>query len=120
MASSRLATLYTARTVAAACLYDALRELNFRIADFQEWCADIAKVDDRDVDGNSPANKKLDPRGDRGFTNSYTTGYRTGYSLITSNLTELFSQLLLHFKDSKFQSLKDLSTKFIHRSIHRH
>ena len=49
--SSRLATMYTPRTVAAACLYDALRELNFHITDFQEWCEQIGKVDHRDVDG---------------------------------------------------------------------
>lgn len=49
--SSRLATLYTPRTVAVACLYDTLRELNFHISDFQEWCLEIGKVDDRDVDG---------------------------------------------------------------------
>ena len=53
MMSSRLATLYTPRTVAVACLYDTLRELNFRIASFQEWCLEIGKVDDRDVDGIS-------------------------------------------------------------------
>ena len=52
MMSSRLATLYTPRTVAAACLYDALRELNFRIKSFQDWCVEIGKVDDRDVDGS--------------------------------------------------------------------
>jgi hypothetical protein len=51
MMSSKLATLYDPRTVAVACLYDTLRELNFRIADFQDWCAEIGKVDDRDVDG---------------------------------------------------------------------
>jgi hypothetical protein len=50
--SSRLATLYTPRTVAVACLYDTLRELGFRISSFEEWCAEIGKVDDRDVDGN--------------------------------------------------------------------
>ena len=52
MMSSRLATMYTPRTVAVACLYDTLRELNFRIASFEDWCAEIGKVDDRDVDGN--------------------------------------------------------------------
>jgi len=51
MMSSRLATMYTPRTVAVACLYDTLRELNFRIKSFQDWCAEIGKVDDRDVDG---------------------------------------------------------------------
>jgi len=50
MTSSKLATLYTPRTVAVACLYDTLRELNFRIASFEDWCADIGKIDDRDVD----------------------------------------------------------------------
>jgi hypothetical protein len=50
MISSRLALLYTPRTVAAACLYDTLRELSFRIKDFHEWCLEIAKVDDKDVD----------------------------------------------------------------------
>lgn len=49
--SSRLATMYTPRTVAAACLYDTLRELNFRISNFEAWCSEIGKVDDRDVDG---------------------------------------------------------------------
>jgi hypothetical protein len=53
MMSSRLATLYTARTLAAACLYDTLRELNFKISDFKDWCKDVGKVDDRDVDGAS-------------------------------------------------------------------
>ena len=53
MMSSRLATLYTPRTVAVACLYDTLRELNFHISDFQEWCLEIGKVDDRDVDGTT-------------------------------------------------------------------
>jgi hypothetical protein len=57
--SSRLATLYTPRTVAAACLYDTLRELNFRINGFEEWCRDIGKIDDRDVDGNSHHEKSL-------------------------------------------------------------
>ena len=52
MMSSRLATLYTPRTVAAACLYAALRELTFRITSFQDWCIEIGKVDDRDVDGS--------------------------------------------------------------------
>jgi hypothetical protein len=51
MMSSRLALLYTPRTIAAACLYDTLRELNFRITSFEEWCSEIGKVDDRDVDG---------------------------------------------------------------------
>lgn len=59
MMSSRLATLYTPRTVAVACLYDSLRELNFRIASFKEWCAEIGKVDDRDVDGLSPISLEL-------------------------------------------------------------
>ena len=48
---ARLATMYTPRTVAAACLYDTLRELDFHITNFEEWCADIGKVDARDVDG---------------------------------------------------------------------
>jgi hypothetical protein len=61
MMSSRLATLYTPRTVAVACLYDTLRELNFRIASFKEWCSDIGKVDDRDVDGISNPLKALTP-----------------------------------------------------------
>ena len=51
MMSSRLATLYTPRTIAAACLYDTLRELNVWIGSFEEWCVDIGKVDERDVDG---------------------------------------------------------------------
>jgi hypothetical protein len=59
MMSSRLATMYTPRTVAAACLYDTLRELNFRITGFEEWCRDIGKIDDRDVDGNSHHEKSL-------------------------------------------------------------
>lgn len=51
--SSRLATLYTPRTLAVACLYDTLRDLNFRIAGFQAWVDEIGKVDDGDVDGYS-------------------------------------------------------------------
>ena len=51
MMCGRLATLYTPRTVAVACLYDTLRELNFRIVSFEKWCEDIGRVDDRDVDG---------------------------------------------------------------------
>ena len=51
MMSSRLATLYTPRTIAVACLYDTLRELNFRILNFANWCSEIGKADDRDVDG---------------------------------------------------------------------
>lgn len=48
----RMATLYTPRTVAVACLYDTLRELNFRIVNFEKWCTEIGRVDDRDVDGH--------------------------------------------------------------------
>ncbi len=51
MMCGRLATLYTPRTVAVACLYDTLREFNFRIVSFEKWCEDIGRVDDRDVDG---------------------------------------------------------------------
>lgn len=53
MMSRKLATLYTPRTVAVACLYDTLREFGFRITSFEDWCGDIGKVDERDVDGNS-------------------------------------------------------------------
>jgi len=51
MMSSRLATMYTARTLAAACLYDTLRQLDFHISNFKDWCRDVGKVDDADVDG---------------------------------------------------------------------
>lgn len=51
--------MYTPRTLAAACLYDSLRELNFRISSFEEWCMDIGKVDERDVDGAFLATLKL-------------------------------------------------------------
>lgn len=50
MMSRKLATLYTPRTVAVACLYDTLREFGFRITSFEDWCGDIGKVDERDVD----------------------------------------------------------------------
>ena len=52
--------MYTPRTLAAACLYDTLRELNFRIPSFEEWCMDIGKVDERDVDGCFPLHPKAD------------------------------------------------------------
>ena len=69
--------MYTPRTVAVACLYDTLRELNFRISSFEDWCSEIGKVDDRDVDGilcvysmsNFRRNRRLTkskPRGQRG------------------------------------------------------
>jgi len=54
MMSSRLATLYTPRTVAVACVYDTLRELNFQISSFEDWCSEIGKIDARDVDGRLP------------------------------------------------------------------
>ena len=53
--SQKMATLYTPRTVAVACLYETLRALNFRISRFRDWCADIGKVDDRDVEGDFPS-----------------------------------------------------------------
>ena len=84
MTSSRLATMYTPRTVAAACLYDTLRELNFHIKDFQDWCSDIGKVDDRDVDGEDRSYGS-DIRGNRGFANSDATRSRAGYNIITTN-----------------------------------
>jgi len=43
--------MYTPRTLAAACLYDTLRQLDFHISSFKDWCRDVAKVDDADVDG---------------------------------------------------------------------
>lgn len=52
--SSRLATMYDAKTLATACLYDTLRELDFHIANFKDWCRDVGKVEDRDVDGPRP------------------------------------------------------------------
>jgi len=51
MMSSKLATLYTARTLAVACLYDTLRDLNFHISSFPDWCREVGKVDETDVDG---------------------------------------------------------------------
>jgi hypothetical protein len=55
--SSRLATMYDAKTLATACLYDTLRELDFHIANFKDWCRDVGKVEDRDVDGAPPSSR---------------------------------------------------------------
>jgi hypothetical protein len=46
--------MYDAKTLATACLYDTLHELDFHIAHFKDWGRDVGKVEDRDVDGPRP------------------------------------------------------------------